>query len=116
MGAFTPSRRYIPYSHFLQSKYGISTKWRSKGAYLNRELMEELYMKQLIDFEDGIGQVCRLVKSIYNAIYYSGCTCNYENRTIRLSQTHYIHQIFKEFDMEKMNTVSMPMGPNMIQH
>ena len=27
--------------------------------------MEELYMKQLIGFEDGIDQVCRLGKSIY---------------------------------------------------
>ena len=43
-------------------------------------------------------------------------THNYENHTIQLSQTHYIHQILKEFDMEKANAVSMPMGPNVIQH
>jgi hypothetical protein len=41
-------------------------------------------------------------------------TCDYENHTIRLSQTHYIHQILKEFDIENANTVSMPMGPNVI--
>jgi CO dehydrogenase/acetyl-CoA synthase epsilon subunit len=43
-------------------------------------------------------------------------THNYENHTIQLSQTHYIHQISKEFHMENVNTVLMPMGPNMIQH
>ena len=43
-------------------------------------------------------------------------THDYENHTIQLSQTHYIHQILKEFDMENVNTVSMPMGPNVIQH
>jgi hypothetical protein len=36
-------------------------------------------------------------------------TRNYENHTIRLSQTHYIHQILKEFNMG--NAVSMTMGP-----
>ena len=37
----------------------------SKGTYLNRKFMEELFMKQLIDFEDGTEQVHRLVKFIY---------------------------------------------------
>ena len=37
----------------------------SKGAYLNGQLMEELFMKQPIGFEDGTGWVCRLVKPIY---------------------------------------------------
>jgi hypothetical protein len=37
----------------------------SKGTHLNRQLMEELFMKQPIGFEDGTGGVCRLVKSIY---------------------------------------------------
>jgi hypothetical protein len=41
-------------------------------------------------------------------------THGYKNHTIRLSQTHYIHQILKEFDMENVNTVSMSMGLNMI--
>ena len=43
-------------------------------------------------------------------------THNYENHTIRLSQTHYIHQILKEFDIENTNTVLMPMDPNVMQH
>ena len=43
-------------------------------------------------------------------------TRDYGNHTIRLLQTHYIHQILKEFDMENVNTVLMPMGLNMIQH
>ena len=42
---------YVSYSHFIQSKDGISAKWMSKGAYLNGQLTEELYMKQLIGFE-----------------------------------------------------------------
>jgi len=36
-----------------------------KGAYLNGQLTEELYMKQPIGFEDSTRRVCRLVKSIY---------------------------------------------------
>ena len=36
-----------------------------KGAYLNRRLMEELFMKQLVGFKDDTRQACRLVKSIY---------------------------------------------------
>jgi hypothetical protein len=36
-------------------------------------------------------------------------TRDYENHAIRLSQTHYIHQILKEFDMENANTVSIPV-------
>jgi hypothetical protein len=43
-------------------------------------------------------------------------THNYKNHTIRLSQTHYIHQILKEFDIENTNTVLMPMDPNVMQH
>jgi hypothetical protein len=157
-------------------------------------LMEGLYMKQPIGFEDGIGQVCRLFKSIYGleqagnvwnhnlnstmpdfrythprsiycayilrdeeknsiivvwvddmvsitntkqtnnkvveklaAKYKIKVICtpiilrmhimgNYENHTIRLSQTHYIHQILKEFNMWNVNTVLMTMGLNVIQH
>ena len=37
----------------------------SKGAYLNGQLTEELFMKQPIGFEGGTGRVCRLVKPIY---------------------------------------------------
>jgi hypothetical protein len=44
----------------------------SKGAYLNGGLTKELYMKQPIGFEDGIGTVCRLVKPIYMLDF--GCT------------------------------------------
>ena len=145
-------------------------------------------MKQLIGFKDGIGQVCRLVKSIYglkqagnvwnhdlnsamldfgythlrsiycayilwdeekisiivvwvddmvgivnttetndkvveklaakykikvigepNILLGMHITHDYENHTIRFSQTHYIHQMLKEFDMENANTVSMPI-------
>jgi hypothetical protein len=41
-------------------------------------------------------------------------TCEYKSHTIQLSQSNYIHQILKEFG--KCDTVSMPMGPNVIQH
>jgi len=44
-------RRYVSYSPFPQLKDCILAKWMSKGAYLNRGLTEELYMKQLIGFE-----------------------------------------------------------------
>jgi hypothetical protein len=35
-------------------------------------------------------------------------------RTIRLSQTHYIWQILKDFGMENANPVSTPMDPHVI--
>ena len=36
-----------------------------RGAYLNGELKEEIYMRQPPGFEDGTGRVCRLLKTIY---------------------------------------------------
>jgi hypothetical protein len=36
-----------------------------KGAYLNGELKEELYMRQPTGFDDGSGRDCRPRKSIY---------------------------------------------------
>ena len=36
-----------------------------KGAYQNGTLQETIYMKQPKGCEDGTGQVCRLVKSLY---------------------------------------------------
>lgn len=36
-----------------------------KGAYLNGELQEEVYMQQPPGYEDGTGRVCRLKKTSY---------------------------------------------------
>ena len=36
-----------------------------KGVYLNGWLKEEIYMKQLAEFDDGTGQVCLLVRPLY---------------------------------------------------
>ena len=54
MGGFAPVMRF----EMLRILLTIPTveglhlaKWMSKGAYLNRGLTEELYMKQLIGFE-----------------------------------------------------------------
>jgi hypothetical protein len=41
----------------------------SKGAYLNGQLTEELFMKQPIGFEGGTGRVCRLVKPLRQAVF-----------------------------------------------
>ena len=36
-----------------------------KGAYLNGDLQEEIYMRQPEGFDDGSGRVCRLYKTLY---------------------------------------------------
>ena len=36
-----------------------------KGAYLNGDLEEEIYMRQPEGFDDGSGRVCRLYKTLY---------------------------------------------------
>ena len=36
-----------------------------KTAFLNRNLEEEIFMKQPAGFEDGSGRVCKLLKSLY---------------------------------------------------
>src|ERR1700683_1516105 len=65
MGAFTPVMQF-------EMLHTLLTLPPVEGWYLcqmdvkkEHIQMEELYMKQPIGFEDGIGQVCRLVKSIY---------------------------------------------------
>jgi len=37
-----------------------------KSTYLNRILQETIYMKQPEGYEDGMGQVCQLVKTLYS--------------------------------------------------
>ncbi len=36
-----------------------------KGAYLNEELKEEIYMHQPPGYDDGLEHVCRLYKILY---------------------------------------------------
>jgi hypothetical protein len=36
-----------------------------KGAYLNGDLQEEIYMRQPEGFDDGSGCVCQLYKTLY---------------------------------------------------
>ena len=36
-----------------------------KGAYLNGTLKEKVYMHQPEGYEDGSGQVCELIKTIW---------------------------------------------------
>ncbi len=46
-----------------------------KGAYLNGELEEEIYMRQPEGYDDGSGRVCRLHKTLYG-LKQSGCKWN----------------------------------------
>ena len=48
-----------------------------KGAYLNRKMVEELYMKQPTGFEDGTAWVCRLHCKIYG-LQQAGNVWNHE--------------------------------------
>ena len=48
----------------------ISKNWEIqqmdvKGAYLNRRIKEEIYMKQPDGYDDGTNRLCRLIKSLY---------------------------------------------------
>ena len=36
-----------------------------KGAYLNRQLKEKVYMRQPEGYGDNTGRVCELVKTLY---------------------------------------------------
>jgi hypothetical protein len=59
-----------------------------KGAYLNRILMQPIYMEQPIGFEDGSGLVCLLIKSIYG-LKQAGRVWNIEfDRAIRKHGFH----------------------------
>jgi hypothetical protein len=46
-----------------------------KGAFLNGDLDEEIYMLQAPDFNDGTGKVYRLRKTLYG-LKQSGCRWN----------------------------------------
>ncbi|GBE90191.1 hypothetical protein SCP_1900400 [Sparassis crispa] len=46
-----------------------------KGAYLNGDLQEEIYMRQPEGFDDGSGRICRLRKTLYG-LKQSGCKWN----------------------------------------
>ena len=48
-----------------------------KGAYLNGTIKEQIYMKQPEGFDDGTGQVCHLIKSLYG-LKQAGCEWNEE--------------------------------------
>jgi hypothetical protein len=36
-----------------------------KGAYLNGDLKEEIYMNQPEGFDDGTSRLCHLIKTLY---------------------------------------------------
>jgi len=62
-----------------------SQKWKVcqidvKGAYLNGMLEERVYMQQPEGFEDGTGQICLLVKTLYG-LKQSGRRWNIELNT-----------------------------------
>ena len=48
-----------------------------KGVYLNGILKEKVYMHQPEGYEDGTGQVCELIKTLYG-LKQSGCEWNKE--------------------------------------
>jgi hypothetical protein len=52
-----------------------------KGAYLNGDLQEEIYMRQPEGFDDGSGRVCRLYKTLYG-LKQSGREWNRKLNTI----------------------------------
>jgi len=49
----------VPIKHFKIQQMDV------KGAYLNRELKETIYMRQPEGYQDNMGQVCELVKTLY---------------------------------------------------
>ena len=48
-----------------------------KGAYLNGNLQENVYMHQPEGYDDGSGRVCLLIKTLYG-LKQSGCEWNKE--------------------------------------
>jgi hypothetical protein len=76
-----------------------------RGAYLNGELKEEIYMRQPPGFEDGTGRVWKLVKTIYG-LKQSGREWNREFdrklTSIQLIKTAVDHCVyFRERDGER---------------
>jgi hypothetical protein len=76
-----------------------------RGAYLNGELKEEIYMRQPPGFEDGTGRVWRLLKTIYG-LKQSGREWNREFdrklTSIQLIKTAVDHCVyFRERDDER---------------
>ena len=51
-----------------------------KGAYLNGDLKEEIYMNQLEGFDDGTSRLCHLIKTIYG-LKQSGQEWNHKLNT-----------------------------------
>jgi Reverse transcriptase (RNA-dependent DNA polymerase) len=41
-----------------------------KGAYLNLNLEEEIYMQQPDGFDDGMGHVLKLCRALYGPVHY----------------------------------------------
>lgn len=81
-----------------------------KGAYLNGELKEEIFMWQPQGYDDGSGRVCQLHKTLYG-LKQSGHEWNQEfNRNmmdIRFSRLEVDHCVYKHVRDGRMTVITV---------
>ncbi|SJL04873.1 uncharacterized protein ARMOST_08244 [Armillaria ostoyae] len=81
-----------------------------KGAYLNGELEEEIYMRQPEGYDDGSGRVCRLRKTLYG-LKQSGCEWNWEFdrklTSIGFSKLEADHCVYKRIREGRMTIITV---------
>ncbi|GKA31838.1 zinc finger, CCHC-type containing protein [Tanacetum coccineum] len=92
-----------------------------KTTFLNSDLDEEVYIKQLEGFvmPGNEHKVCKLVKSLYGLKQAPkqiwdvilGIKIKHENKGIVITQSHYIEKIFKKFNREDCSPVITHMDP-----
>nr|GEV20332.1 zinc finger, CCHC-type [Tanacetum cinerariifolium] len=88
-----------------------------KTTFLNGDLDEEVYMKQLEGFIMPVDKTKKFfssrfsMKDIGEANIILGIKIKHENKGIVITQSHYIEKILKRFNREDCSPMSTPMDP-----
>ncbi|GJV80977.1 zinc finger, CCHC-type containing protein, partial [Tanacetum coccineum] len=82
-----------------------------KTSFLNGDLDEEVYMKQLEVLLCHVMSIRFSMKDMGEADVILGIKIKRENKGIVITQSHYIEKILKKFNREDCSPVSTPMDP-----